>query len=98
MPDDLVEGWARLTGSLMTEAPTGELEREPEHADAAVVREAEALLARQGRPSTTPWHWTRSGEVVAFTDVATTSTSPGRPTSGAPWSVATPAVTGSGWR
>src|SRR4030095_2113238 len=48
-PAALLDGWAALPAPLETEAPTGDLEVEPEHIDAEVVREAEALIARQGR-------------------------------------------------
>ncbi|MFC4786979.1 GNAT family N-acetyltransferase [Nocardioides sp. MAHUQ-72] len=78
VPDDLVEGWARLSGSLVTEAPTGEVEREPEHVDPAVVREAEDLLAKQGRRKYNTVALDRTGDVVAYTDVATTVHEPGR--------------------
>lgn len=78
VPDDLLEGWARLTSSLMTEAPTGELEVEPESADPAVVREVEDMLARQGRSKYNTVAVDRSGEVVAYTDIATTIHEPGR--------------------
>lgn len=78
VPDDLVEGWACLSASLMTEAPTGELEREPETADPAVVRESEALLAKQGRRKYNTVAVDRQGAVVAYTDVATTVHEPGK--------------------
>ena len=78
VPDDLVDGWARLTSTLMTEAPTGELEREPESADPAVVREDEALLARQGRRKYNTVALDPSGAVVAYSDIATTEHEPGK--------------------
>lgn len=78
VPDELVEGWARLTGSLATEAPTGEVEREAEHVDPAVVREAEELLARQGRRKYNTVALDAAGDVVGFTDIATTVHEPGK--------------------
>jgi GNAT superfamily N-acetyltransferase len=78
VPDELVEGWARLSGSLMTEAPTGEVEREAEHVDPAVVREGEALLARQGRRKYNSVALDARGEVVGYTDIATTVHEPGK--------------------
>src|SRR6478672_4783118 len=78
VPGELVEGWARLSSSLITEAPTGELEREPETADPAVVRESEALLARQGRRKYNTVAVDEQGAVVAYTDVATTVHEPGK--------------------
>ena len=78
VPDELVEGWARLSASLMIEAPTGEVEREAEHADPSVVRESEALLARQGRRKYNTVALDEHGTVVAYTDIATTVHEPGR--------------------
>jgi GNAT superfamily N-acetyltransferase len=78
VPDDLVEGWARLNASLLTEAPTGELEREPEDADPSVVRETEDVLARQGRRKYNTVALDPSGDVVALTDIATTVHEPGK--------------------
>jgi len=78
VPHEIVEGWARLSGSLMTEAPTGGMEREPEHVDPAVVREAEALLVRQGRRKYNTAALDARGDVVAYTDIATTVHEPGK--------------------
>lgn len=78
VPDELVGSWARLTSSLLTEAPTGDLDVEPESADPALVREGEALLERQGRRKYNSVALDASGEVVAYTDLATTVHEPGR--------------------
>jgi len=78
VPDALVDGWAALTASLETEAPTGDLAVEPEHVDATVVREGEALLARQGRRKFNTVALDESGSVVAYTDIATTVHEPDR--------------------
>ncbi|MGZ4464272.1 MAG: GNAT family N-acetyltransferase [Nocardioides sp.] len=78
VPDELLDCWARLTSTLVTEAPTGELEREPEAADPAVVRESEEMVARQGRTKYNTVALDATGEVVAYTDVATTVHEPGR--------------------
>jgi GNAT superfamily N-acetyltransferase len=78
VPDDLVEGWARLTSSLETEAPTGDLDVEPGYADTATVREGEALLAAQGRTKYNTVALSPSGELVAYTDLATTVHEPGK--------------------
>ncbi|KQW48794.1 hypothetical protein ASC77_08660 [Nocardioides sp. Root1257] len=77
VPDDLLVGWARLYASLVTEAPTGDLEIEQESADPAVVRESEALLAKQGRTKYNTVALDERGEVVAYTDIATTVHEPG---------------------
>ncbi|WP_148614233.1 GNAT family N-acetyltransferase [Nocardioides rubriscoriae] len=49
VPDDLVESWVELDGSLSTEAPMGDLEHETMHADVARLREVEASTALQQR-------------------------------------------------
>ena len=72
VPEDLLEGWARLTGSLLTEAPTGALDVEPETPDPGVVRERESLLAKQGRTKYNTVALDADGDVAAFTDIATT--------------------------
>jgi GNAT superfamily N-acetyltransferase len=78
VPEDLLEGWARLTGSLLTEAPTGDLDVEPEYRDPAVVREDEAVLARQGRSKYNTVALDPDGDLVAFTDIATSVHEPGK--------------------
>jgi RimJ/RimL family protein N-acetyltransferase len=78
VPDTLLDGWAALTATLETEAPTGDLEVEPEHVDAAVVREGEALVARQGRRKFNTVALDGTGAVVAYTDIATTVHEPDR--------------------
>lgn len=76
--DELAEGWVRLSSTLATEAPAGEMHREPESADVAVLREAEATLARQGRAKYNTVALDPAGEVVAYSDIATTVHEPGR--------------------
>jgi GNAT superfamily N-acetyltransferase len=78
VPDALLDGWAALTAVLGTEAPTGDLEVEPENIDAVAVREAEALVARQGRRKYNTVALDENGEVVAYTDIATTVHEPDR--------------------
>ena len=78
VPDELAEGWAALTATLGTEAPTGEMHREDEAADVSVLREAEATVAAQGRTKYNTVALDRSGQVVANTDLATTIHEPGK--------------------
>ena len=78
VPDDLLQAWAELTSSLATEAPTGELELEPEVVSTEVVREREATIARQGRAKYNTVAVSDSGELVAYSDLATTIHEPGR--------------------
>lgn len=78
VPDDLLHGWAELTSSLATEAPTGELDLEPEAVSPEAVREREATIARQGRTKYNTVALDAGGVVVAYTDLATTVHEPGR--------------------
>lgn len=78
VPDELLEGWAEITSSLATEAPTGELDLEPEVVSVEVVREREATLAKQGRTKFNTVALSAAGEVVAYSDLATTVHEPGR--------------------
>jgi GNAT superfamily N-acetyltransferase len=78
VPDDLVQGWAELSSTLMTEAPTGEMEREQETADIAALREGEELARKQGRTKFNTVALDADGTVVAYTDIATTVHEPGR--------------------
>ncbi len=78
VPDDLLRGWAELTSSLATEAPTGDLDLEPEAVSTEAVREREATIARQGRTKYNTVALDADGVVVAYTDLATTVHEPGR--------------------
>lgn len=78
VPDDLLQGWAELTTTLMTEAPLGEMEREPEAVDLAALREGEELGRRQGRTKLNTVALDAAGTVVAYTDIATTVHEPTR--------------------
>ena len=78
VPDELAEGWMRLTSTLMTEAPTGDIEREPEVASVAALRENEAMVAAQGRTKFNTVALDDDAEVVAYSDVVTSVHEPGR--------------------
>lgn len=78
VPDDLVHGWVALSSSLSTEAPVGGLDLEPEAADIGAHRESEQRAARQGRTKYNTVALCEDGEVVAYTDIATTIHEPGR--------------------
>ncbi len=78
IPEDIALSWMTLSSSLMTEAPLGELEREPEVVDVAALREGEAMVARQGRTRYNTVALDVAGEVVAYTDLVTTVHEPGR--------------------
>ena len=72
VPDDLAEGWAALSATLMTEAPMGDIEREAEAFDVARLRAEEALLEKQGRLRTGTAALAADGTVVAYTDLVAT--------------------------
>lgn len=78
VPDDLVHGWAELSSTLMTEAPTGEMEREQEAVDIEALRQGEELGRKQGRTKFNTVALDAAGNVVAYTDIATTIHEPGR--------------------
>ncbi|MCD4536248.1 GNAT family N-acetyltransferase [Nocardioides sp. cx-169] len=78
VPDDLVRSWAELSTTLMTEAPTGEMEREPEAVDLVALREGEEVSRRQGRTKYNTVALDADGTVVAYTDMVTTVHEPTR--------------------
>ena len=71
VPDDLVEGYVALTSRLMVEAPTGDLERGEETMDVAAFRRREDVVAAQGRTKYATVAVAPGGDVVAYTDIAT---------------------------
>jgi GNAT superfamily N-acetyltransferase len=78
LPDELVASFCRLAGTLVTEAPTGELEQEPEVYDEARVRADEEVLRESGRTRYLTLALDDGGEVVAFTEIAVPRHDPGR--------------------
>lgn len=78
VPDDVVESRLALSNTLMTEAPTGEMELEPEAVDVSVFRESEGQLARQGRVPYRTVALAPDGSVAAYSDLVTTVHEPGR--------------------
>ena len=68
VPDELLQGYAEVSSSLMTEAPTGEIDREPESSDPALVREAEALAAAQNRELYATAALSADGIVAAYSN------------------------------
>jgi len=73
VPDDLVEDWAALTATLMTEAPMGDIAREEEALDADRFRAEEALLEKQGRVKVSTGALAADGRLVAYTDLVLTA-------------------------
>ena len=77
VPDDLVDSFAAILGSLLTEAPTGEIEREPETFDAERIRADEAVFAESGRTKFTTLALDGSGEVAAYSELVLPRHDPG---------------------
>lgn len=69
IPDDVVEQWTILDATLETEAPTGELDIEPQKPDVVSIREVEELLAKQHRTSFGTIALTPDGEAAAYTQL-----------------------------
>ena len=78
LPDELVASFCRLAGTLVTEAPTGDLEQEPEVYDEARVRADEQVLRESGRTRYLTLALDDGGEVVAFSEIAVPRHDPGR--------------------
>lgn len=72
VPEDLVEGFARLRSELMREVPMGELEWNPEVFDAARIRAGDEANRQRGRRriASAAVH-VETGELVAYTDIGT---------------------------
>lgn len=66
VPEELAQGWVELDGSLMTEAPMGELEHEAMNVDVARLREQEESIARQRRSAYHSVALDPAGTVVAY--------------------------------
>lgn len=76
-PPEYVDDVAYLDGRLIEDAPMGDLEWEPERADAAHVRAVEATLARLGmRTYAAGMRHEASGRLVAWTVLAFNESSP----------------------
>jgi GNAT superfamily N-acetyltransferase len=70
VPEDLLAGFGALKGSLMVEAPQGELALQEEVFDAQRIREDEAVLAASGRRKHITVALAGDGEPVAYSEVA----------------------------
>lgn len=69
-PEELVEDLAYLDGRLLEDAPTGDLQIEPDKVDAERFRAIEAMVARRGSPNfhTVAVH-EATGRAVAWTSI-----------------------------
>lgn len=66
-PEDLLPEYVALRARMVTEAPLGDLDYEPEHWDAARLRAAEALRVAQGRATWVTVAVSRSGVLAGHT-------------------------------
>ncbi|MEZ0165030.1 GNAT family N-acetyltransferase [Kineococcus sp. LSe6-4] len=67
VPEEDLEEMAHLTSRMSTDAPNGDLAVEPEHWDAARIREVEAVRAAQGRHQWVAVAQDATGRLVAHT-------------------------------
>lgn len=69
LPDGLVLPVGRIRAAVETEAPTGDIPKEPEYVDAARVREEERSLAAQGRTRYATLAFAPDGSLAGYTEV-----------------------------
>lgn len=77
VPDDIVESFAEIVGTLVTEAPSGDLEQETEVFDVARIRADEEVFAASGRHKFTTAALDAAGDVAAYTDLVLPRYDPG---------------------
>jgi GNAT superfamily N-acetyltransferase len=70
VPDDIVDGFGALVGSLNSEAPMGDLEIEGEVFDATRIRADEEIFAAAGRVKYTTVAVAPNDELVAYSELA----------------------------
>lgn len=78
VPEDIVDGFGDLIGSLITEAPMGDLDVEPEVFDAARIRADEKVFEASGRTKHTTVAISPHGEVVAYSELVVPEHDAGR--------------------
>ncbi|HET6625924.1 MAG TPA: GNAT family N-acetyltransferase, partial [Nocardioidaceae bacterium] len=69
VPDDIIDSFGELVGSLMTDAPVGELELDPEVIDATRIRANEQVLEDSGRSRYTTVGIAPDGTVAAYSEL-----------------------------
>jgi GNAT superfamily N-acetyltransferase len=77
VPDDILESFGTLIGSLVTEAPMGELELEAEVMTAERIRADERMFAASGRTKYTTVALARDGEPAAYSELVVPVHDPG---------------------
>ncbi|KRF18955.1 hypothetical protein ASG90_03455 [Nocardioides sp. Soil797] len=78
VPDEFVTDYATLCANLMTEAPTGAMELEPQTADVTVFRATEESIEAQGRTRFATVAVGPDGRLAGYTDLVTSVHDPGR--------------------
>lgn len=78
IPEHLIEAYAELDAAVATEAPTGELDLEPQVPDVDRLRDIDRNLVEMGRTRYATVAFAGDGAAVAYTDLATTVHEPGR--------------------
>jgi hypothetical protein len=78
VPDDIIDEFGRLVGAVITEAPTGEMELEPEVYDRDRIRADEKVFEAAGRTKFTTMAIAADGTAAGYTEVAVPRYDPGR--------------------
>jgi GNAT superfamily N-acetyltransferase len=78
VPDDIIDSFGELVGSLITEAPMGEMDFEPEVVDAQQIRADEKVFAESGRAKYTTVALAPDGTVAAYSELVVPAHDPGR--------------------
>ena len=78
VPDDIVNSFGQLVGSLITEAPVGDLELEPELLDAERIRADEKVFEESGRTRYTTVAIAKDGTMAAYSELVLPKHDPGR--------------------
>jgi hypothetical protein len=78
VPEDIIDGFGALIGSLVSEAPMGQLELEPEVFHPDRIRADEKVFEASGRTKYTTVAVAEDGEVVAYSELVLPSHDPGR--------------------
>ena len=98
-PDEYVAAYCALKAAMLTEAPMGDLEMDPEVWDEARLREEEAELdGHAAHPAERVRADCRTARSPASTSCCTRCTTSATPTTGTPSSCRRTAGTGSAWR
>jgi hypothetical protein len=78
VPDDIIDEFGRLVGAVASEAPTGEMEVEPEVFDRDRIRADEEVFAAAGRTNYTTVAIAGDGTAAGYTEVVVPRHDPGR--------------------